>query len=77
MTVTPLDFAAITGLSFFGELVPFSSKACSSVVVRNRWLRDLFGVMAPVKSGYSSFIRYTHLMEKVRAEHHTGRVSLE
>ena len=28
MTVTPFDFAAITGLSFSGEPVPFSGEAC-------------------------------------------------
>ena len=77
MTVTPLDFAAITRLSFSWELIPFSSEAYSSVVVQNRWLRDSFGVTAPVKSGFSSLIRYTHLMEKVRLEHSTGRISSE
>ena len=77
MTVTPLDFVAITGLSFFGELVSFSSNACSFVVVRNRWLRDSFGIMAPVMSYFSSLIRYTHLVEKVRAENDTGHVSSE
>ena len=33
MTVTPLDFAAITGLSFFGEPVPFSNEAYNSAGV--------------------------------------------
>ena len=33
--------------------------------------------MAPMKSGCSSLIRYTHLVEKVRVEHDTGHVSLE
>ena len=74
MTVTPLDFAAITGLSFFGDPVLFSSEAYSSIVVRNRWLRDLFGVTTPVKSGCSSLIRYTHLVENFRVEHDTGHV---
>ena len=77
MTVTPLDFAAITVLKFSREPVLFSSAACSSVVVRNRWLRDSFGITVLMKSGYSSLIRYTYLVEKVRAEHYTGRVSLE
>ena len=36
MTVTPFDFAAINGLSFFGEPIPFSSEAYSFVVMRNR-----------------------------------------
>ena len=33
--------------------------------------------MAPVKSNCPSLIRYTHLMEKVRLEHDTSRVSSE
>ena len=36
MTVTPLDFTAIIGLSFFGELVPVSSEAYRSIVMRKR-----------------------------------------
>ena len=75
--IVTLDFVAITGLSFSREPVPFSSEACSSVVVRNRWLRDSFGVMTPMKSGCSFLIRYTHLVEKVRAEHDTGHFSSE
>ena len=77
MTVTPLNFAAITRLNFYREHVLFSSKAYSFVVVKNRWLRDSFGVMTPMKFGCSSLIRYTHLVEKVRLEHDTGSVSLE
>ena len=46
MTVTPLDFAAITGLSFSGEPVPFSSEVCESTVARHTWLKDLFSVVA-------------------------------
>ena len=34
MIVTPLDFAAITGLSFSGEPILFSGEACESVVAR-------------------------------------------
>ena len=63
MTITPLDFTAIIGLSFSGEPVPFSSEVYSSVVIWNKWLRDSFSVMALVKSGCSSLIRYTHLVE--------------
>ena len=51
ITITPLDFAAITGQSFFGKPIPLSSEAYSSVVVRNMWLKDLFGVTASVKFG--------------------------
>ena len=51
MTIAPLDFAAITDLSFFGEVVPFSDEACNSVVARNAWLKDLFGVVDSVKCG--------------------------
>ena len=36
MTVIPLDFIAIIGLSFFGELVPVSSEAYRSIVMRKR-----------------------------------------
>ena len=32
MTINPLDFAAITGLSFSGDPVLFSSEAYSSIV---------------------------------------------
>ena len=77
ITVIPIDFAAITGLSFSREPVQFSSEAYSFIVMRNRWLRDSFGIMAFVKSCYSSLIRYTHMMEKVRAEHDTGHFSSE
>ena len=77
MTITPLDFTVITGLSFSGEPVPLSSEAYSSVVMRNRWLKDLFGVTASVKSSYSSLIRYTYLLNKVRSEHDSGHVMSE
>ena len=33
MTITPLDFAAITRLSFYREPIPFSSEAYSCIVV--------------------------------------------
>ena len=36
MTITLLDFLTITGMSFSGEPIPFSSEACSFVVTRNR-----------------------------------------
>ena len=36
MTITPLDFVAIIGLSFFGEHVLVSNEAYMSTVVRNR-----------------------------------------
>ena len=58
MTITPLDFAAITGLSFFGEPIPLSNETYSSVAVRNVWLKDLFGFTASMKSGCSSLIRF-------------------
>ena len=58
MNIIPLDFTMITGLSFSGEPIPVSSEACSPAVMRNIWLRDLFGVTTSVKSGYSSLIRY-------------------
>ena len=50
MTIIPLDFAAIIRLSFFGEPVPLSSEVYSSAVVRNVWLKDLFGVTAGCSS---------------------------
>ena len=43
MTITLLDFAAITGLSFSRESIPLSNEAYNSSVVSNVWLRDLFG----------------------------------
>ena len=58
ITITPLDFATITRLSFSGEPIPLSNEAYSSMVVRNVWLKELFGVTAFVKSSYSSLIRY-------------------
>ena len=36
MTVTPLDFATIIGLSFFEEPVPVSNEVYRSTAVRNR-----------------------------------------
>ena len=50
-TITPLDFTAITGLSFSEEPIPMSNEAHSSIVVRSRWLKDLFGATTAVKSG--------------------------
>ena len=35
MTITLLDFTAITELSFSREVVPFSDEACGSIVKRN------------------------------------------
>ena len=77
MTITPLDFAAITGLNFSREPVPFSSVVYSSVVVRNIWLKELFGVTFSIKFDYYSLIRYTHLVDKVKLEHDASRVSSE
>ena len=75
MTITLLDFAAITGLSFSREPIPLSNEAYSSVMVRNRWLKDLFGVTASINSGCSSLIRYTQLVDEVRSGYDVGRVS--
>ena len=46
-------------------------------MVRNVWLKDLFGVTISIKSDFSSLIRYTQLVDKVRLEHDVGRVSSE
>ena len=53
MIITPLDFVVITRLSFSKEPVLFSSEAYSSIVVRKRWLKDMFGVTTFVKLGCS------------------------
>ena len=42
ITINPLDFTTITGLSFSREPIPVSNEAYSSTVVRNMWLKDLF-----------------------------------
>ena len=57
--ITPLDFNAITGLSFSGEPIPLSNEVYSSAVVRNIWLRDLFGATASMKFGYVPLVQYT------------------
>ena len=75
MTVTLLDFAAITDLSFSGEPVPFSSEACESAVARHAWLKDLFGVVASVMSSCSILLRYTLLVVRVRSGYDAGYVS--
>ena len=77
MIITLLNFAAITGLSFSRELVPLSSEAYSSAMVRKRCLKDIFKATTSVKSGCSSLIRYTELMAKVRSGDDIGHVSLE
>ena len=77
MIVTPLDFAAITGLSFSGEPVPFSGEACESTAARHTWLMDLFGVVASVKSGSSTLLWYTQLVDRVRSGYDAGCVSSE
>ena len=56
ITISLLDFAAITRLSFSREPVPLSSEVYSSVVVRNMWLEDLFGFAASMKFDCSSLI---------------------
>ena len=50
MTVTSLDFAAFIGLSFYADHVPVCNESYMSTMVRNRWLKDLFGANASVKS---------------------------
>ena len=75
MTITPLNFAAITRLSFSGEPIPLSNKAYISAVVRNMWLRDLFGATASMKSDYSSLVQYTQFVDKVRSGYDVGRIS--
>ena len=77
MTITRLDFTAITGLSFSRESIPMSNKAYSSAVVRNIWLKDLFGATASVKSGCVSLVRYIQLVDKVRSAYNVGHVSSE
>ena len=75
ITVTPLDFATITGLSFSGEPVSVSNEAYNFVVVRNKWLKDLFRATAIVKFGCTSLVRDTELMEKVRSGNDASRVT--
>ena len=77
MTVTPLDFMAITGLTFSGEPVPFSGEACESAVARHTWLKDLFDVTASVKFGCSTLLRYTQLVDRARSGYDAGYVSSE
>ena len=50
MTITPLDFTTINGLSFSGESISVSNEAHSSSMLRNRWLKDLFRATVVVKS---------------------------
>ena len=77
MTITPLDFVTITGLSFSGEPIPVSNEPYSSTVVRNIWLKDLFGAIAAMKSGCILLVRYTQLIDKVRLAYDAGRISSE
>ena len=56
MTITLLDFAAIILLSFFEEPILVSNEAYGSIVVRNRWLKDLFGVTTTIKSDCVSLV---------------------
>ena len=46
-------------------------------MVRNMWLRDLFGATTSVKFDCSSLVRYTQLMDKVMSGYDAGRVSSE
>ena len=75
MTITSLDFATITDMSFSEEPIPLSNKAYSFAVVRNVWLRDLFRATAFMKSSCVSFVRYTQLVDKVRSAYNAGHVS--
>ena len=59
INITPLDFAAITKLSFSGEPIPVSNEAHGSAVVRNKWLKDLFRATTAVKYCCVSLVRYT------------------
>ena len=77
MTVTPLDFAAITRMSFFGEPTPLSNEVYSSAMVRNRWLKDLFRATGIVKYGCVSLVRYMQLVDKVKSAYDAGCVSSE
>ena len=52
ITITPLDFATITELSFCREPIFMSNEGYSSTLVRNKWLKDLFRATTDVKSGY-------------------------
>ena len=56
MTITSLDFAAITKLSFSREPIPLSNEVYSSMVMRNVWLRDLFGATSSIKFDCSSLV---------------------
>ena len=67
MTITPLDFTAITGLSFSREVVPFNSEAYSSIAMRKKWMKDMFGVITHMKLCCSSLVRYTELITSVRS----------
>ena len=56
MAITPLDFPAIIGLSFFGEHVFASNEAYMSTVLRNIWLKDFCRFIVAVKSSYVSLV---------------------
>ena len=56
MSVTPLDFAAIIGLSFYADHVPVSNESYVSTMVRNKWLKDFFGATVAVKSSCISLV---------------------
>ena len=77
MTITPLDFSAITRLSFSREPIPVSNEAYSSVMVRNIWLKDLFGATSTVKSGCILLVPYMQLIDKVRSVYDAGHVNSE
>ena len=77
MTITPLDFAAIIGLSFSREPIHVSNEAYNSAMVRYIWLKDLFRAIATVKSGCVSLVRYTQLVDKVRLADDAGHISSE
>ena len=44
-------------------------------MVRNVWLKDLFGVTISIKSDFSSLIRYTQLVDKVRSRYDASHVN--
>ena len=78
MTIAPLDFAAITGLSFSGLPVPFGAAAYyPSASSTDEWAIELFGRKMEKKDGCSSLVRYSKFVDDVHEDFTKGEATSE
>ena len=77
ITINLLNFVAITGLSFFEDVIPFNDVAYYSATTSDKWNRQLFRVTITLKDGCSLLAQYTEFVPNVRIKYDVEDITLE